>query len=210
MRDVHAIILHWIGEGSSLDYIGQAAVNRIRNYHINVNHWNDIGYHYLIDRNGDLFPGRPEYIIGAHAYGSNVGTIGVNVMFGTKDKEITPKAMNTLVKLLSRLCKKYNITPTNKTILGHRDVFPTECPGILYPKIPWIIGQLNGKSSDTPVVSTIYDIEDITPFTCEYNDEKFNGLLIDSQGFLHITDLQKIFNFEMEWDNINKTLKIKR
>ena len=45
--------------------------------------WSDAGYHFLIDRNGRVGPGRPLERIGAHVVGHNTGTIGI-CLFGGK------------------------------------------------------------------------------------------------------------------------------
>lgn len=48
--------------------------------------WRDIGYHWLIDRDGSILRGRPETQIGAHVAGHNAGTIGISLFGGAKSK----------------------------------------------------------------------------------------------------------------------------
>ena len=59
----------------------------IRNVHVNENGWRDIGYHYVIRRNGDLEIGRrceegKNYVAGAHTLGLNAASIGIAVVGG--------------------------------------------------------------------------------------------------------------------------------
>lgn len=125
------IVIHWVGPGSSYDYIGENGVEKIRRSHLQRGFY-DIGYHYLIDRNGEIFPGRPESKVGAHVYGHNRNSIGICMMYGTVDTEVTEVSLKTLEKKVDDLCKKYNLKKTKSTIKGHRDLNATECPGIVY------------------------------------------------------------------------------
>ena len=56
---------------------GKNQVYWIQDFHQNGRGWNDIGYHFLIDRAGNIYQGRPETVIGAHVGGENTGNIGV-------------------------------------------------------------------------------------------------------------------------------------
>ena len=59
----------------------EAAVRAIYYYHAMFKGWGDIGYHYLIDPFGNIYEGKNggEYVIGAHAYCANTGTIGIRI-----------------------------------------------------------------------------------------------------------------------------------
>ena len=54
----------------------------IRDWHVNGNGWSDIGYHYVIKRNGLVEAGRPVSISGAHAKGHNADSIGICLVGG--------------------------------------------------------------------------------------------------------------------------------
>lgn len=47
------------------------SIKVIRQYHMEVKGWDDVGYHFLIRENGDVETGRLVGIIGAHAPGRN-------------------------------------------------------------------------------------------------------------------------------------------
>ncbi|WP_108503536.1 N-acetylmuramoyl-L-alanine amidase [Paracoccus indicus] len=44
--------------------------------------WREIGYHWVIDRNGKVLVGRPDAETGAHAVDRNPGTIGICLLNG--------------------------------------------------------------------------------------------------------------------------------
>jgi len=93
--------------------------------------WEDIGYHYLIKKNGKISKGRSKKYIGAHVKSHNKNSLGI-CLIGNLDKNIpTRKQLEKLIKFLRKLSKKYKIPIEN--ILGHRE-FPNvtkTCPGNL-------------------------------------------------------------------------------
>lgn len=110
--------------------------------------WGDIGYHYVIAPNGVIYEGRPENIRGCHTGDSkgNEGTLGICLIGNFSNEVPTEEAKESLVKLLSWLCSKYNINPTQASthkpsnttknnIEGHRIYArvtggtSTPCPG---------------------------------------------------------------------------------
>lgn len=208
MREVNRIILHYLGEGDSRNYVGQAAVDGIREYHTKINGWSDIGYHFLIDRDGHLYPGRPEGLVGAHAYGANTGSIGINLMYGTKDSTVTNATLNTVVLLLKQLCSRHNIVPSNKTIIGHKDVMATECPGIVYSYIPSIIQSLTKEPQVEPVGHAL-DTNEMGRMTLSYKGKLYDGLMINNQSFIAVSKLAKMLGTGVEWDGSTKTATIK-
>lgn len=89
-----------------------------------------IGYHYVVDLDGTLEPGRPESEIGAHCLGHNQYSIGVCYVGGLAADGKTPKDTRTaaqkeaLLALLNKLRAKY----PNASIHGHRDFAAKACP----------------------------------------------------------------------------------
>ena len=89
-----------------------------------------IGYHYVVDLDGTVEPGRPENEIGAHCLGHNQYSIGVCYVGGLAANGKTPKDTRTaaqkeaLLALLKKLRAKY----PNASIHGHRDFAAKACP----------------------------------------------------------------------------------
>lgn len=125
------IVIHHVGIPD-----GDTSAVAIHRAHL-ANGWAGIGYHYVIRKNGVIERGRPLAVVGAHAYGENYHTVGINVT-GNFDKEVpTDAQMKSLTELVTALCRIYHIDPGPATIVGHRDVNSTDCPGKnLYRLLP--------------------------------------------------------------------------
>lgn len=115
------IVLHCSATRGLMD-IG---AKEIRQWH-KAKGWADIGYHYVIRRNGIIEKGRAEKAIGAHVAGHNANTLGICLVGGLADKapwaptdNFTSAQWFSLKMLVAELLKKY----PGATILGHRD-FP--------------------------------------------------------------------------------------
>ena len=115
------LVVHCSATRPSLD----VGAKEIRQWHKNQG-WEDIGYHYVIRRDGKVEKGRPEGMVGAHVAGFNATSVGVCMVGGVSQKDFT-KPENNFTKeqfaglkdLLATLSKKY----PGAVVLGHRD-FP--------------------------------------------------------------------------------------
>lgn len=125
MRPIDSIIVHSTATPPNLD----VGVGWIRKLHIEQNGWSDIGYHYVIKRNGLIQKGRPIEIPGAHVKGMNANTIGV-VYVGGVDGEGKAQDNRTLLQKLSLHVLLQLLAVRHKTtkILGHKECASTECP----------------------------------------------------------------------------------
>jgi N-acetylmuramoyl-L-alanine amidase len=128
MRNINSIIIHCAATKPTQD-IGVA---EIRKWH-KLKGWKDIGYHYVIRRNGDLEDGRPNQQIGAHAKGFNKESIGICLVGGLDedgkpDANFTDAQMNTLKNTTKFLMNQYNLSIAD--IFGHRDLpgVKKDCP----------------------------------------------------------------------------------
>lgn len=130
IRSINKIILHCTATPEGEDF----TVEQIRQMHLHQG-YSDIGYHYLIGRDGTIYPGRPESIVGAHCAGHNTESIGVAYVGGcparsvknwqnqSKDtRTIAQKA--SLIKLLKALRARY----CNPTVHGHNEFANKACP----------------------------------------------------------------------------------
>lgn len=96
--------------------------SEIREWH-KAKGWQDIGYHYVITRDGEKQFGRGESIAGAHARGYNSESIGICLVGGINDKgdadaNYTLYQYNALSCLLDEMLVKYPCAE----IIGHRDL----------------------------------------------------------------------------------------
>ncbi|MGH8985397.1 MAG: N-acetylmuramoyl-L-alanine amidase [Acidimicrobiia bacterium] len=103
-------------------------------HHANVNQWCDIGYNFLIDRFGRIFEGRwggwDQAVVGAHAVGFNTGGVGIAFIGDHRFEPVTGESYASLINLIAWKFQVHTVdaTPWN-SIIGHRDVNATECPG---------------------------------------------------------------------------------
>jgi N-acetylmuramoyl-L-alanine amidase len=101
--------------------------------------WADIGYHYVIRRDGTVEKGRAEAKVGAHVAGHNKDSIGICLVGGIDERTLspednyTPEQWEALENLLHKLVQKY----PDANVIGHRD-FPgvaKACP--CFDAEPW-------------------------------------------------------------------------
>ena len=132
------IVLHHTG-GADID----ASAEEIDQWHKNDG-WVGIGYHYVIRKDGTIEKGRPDWAIGAHAYGENWHTIGIHLSGDFSVAEPTEAQIESTAMLLANLCTDYGLPIDEDHIVGHRDLMSTDCPGDnLYNEISTIIGKAN-------------------------------------------------------------------
>ena len=129
MRSITLIVVHC--SAVKPDQLSSAA--QIDTWHRNDRHYKfGIGYHYVIRRNGDIEPGRPEYMIGAHCQNHNKYSIGVCYEGGLNargqpEDTRTPEQKTAMRRLLEELHERY----PRAVIVGHHDLNPMkDCPCI--------------------------------------------------------------------------------
>jgi len=122
MRFVDTIVIHCTASPDYLD-IGTKEIDQ---WHKDRG-WSQIGYHYVVRRNGEIERGRPEYLSGAHARGINKTSIGV-VWVGTDS--ISPEQNQSLIGLINLIRGKYNIKI--EKVKGHCEAVETDktCPNL--------------------------------------------------------------------------------
>ena len=124
-RNIKEIIIHCSDTPEGKDF----TVADIRAWH-KARNFSDIGYHYVIYRDGSVHLGRDINIAGAHCTNHNVISIGICYIGGREAGSTRPKDTRTeaqkkaLLKLLKDLKKLY----PNATIHGHKEFANKACP----------------------------------------------------------------------------------
>lgn len=125
MRIINEIIIHCSATPEGKDY----TVEQIKQWH-KQRGFSDIGYHYVIYRDGSIHSGRPIERIGAHCLKHNAHSIGICYIGGVAKDGKTPKDTRTdvqkesLIKLIKELKAKY----PKATVHGHREYANKACP----------------------------------------------------------------------------------
>jgi N-acetyl-anhydromuramyl-L-alanine amidase AmpD len=118
-RPITQLVVHCAATRPSLD----VGVDEIRSWHRQQG-WSDIGYHWVVRRDGTVEAGRREELIGAHVSGHNRESIGICLVGGLDAQgdpapEFTPEQFASLRTLLNDLLAIYDLS--DDAILGHRD-----------------------------------------------------------------------------------------
>ena len=143
MRSISKIIIHCAATPEGKDY----TVEQIRQWHTTPkpkgNGWRDIGYHFVIYRDGSIHNGRPLSQIGAHCSGHNANSIGICYIGGCAKDGKTPKDTRTeaqraaLIQLVSELKASY----PSATVHGHNEFAAKACPSFNVQKEPELCGR---------------------------------------------------------------------
>ena len=91
--------------------------------------YSGIGYHYFVNKKGEVFKGREDNVIGAHAEGHNSTSIGICFEGDFEKETLLQVQIDAGKELVDYLKKKYNI----KNVKKHKDLCATSCPGKYFP-----------------------------------------------------------------------------
>ncbi|MDH6220519.1 peptidoglycan recognition protein family protein [Streptomyces pseudovenezuelae] len=134
-----------------------ATVRAIYEYHAVTLDWGDIGYHFLIDEDGNVYEGRysgddgvpafdpdGDLVTAFHTAGFNSGNLGIALIGNLVDQAPTDAAKASLTRLIKVIARFKGLDPQakitytnpvngvkkdNETVSGHRDWLETDCPG---------------------------------------------------------------------------------
>jgi N-acetylmuramoyl-L-alanine amidase len=130
LRHIDTIVIHCTAHPDAKSWL--IGVSEIRKDHVapppSGRGWNDIGYHYVIRRNGEIECGRMESVQGAHCPPVNKTSIGVAWVGLTKP---TSQQTASLLKLTRELMLRYGVHIDR--VLGHNEADPDckkACPVI--------------------------------------------------------------------------------
>lgn len=155
MRPINEIIVHCTA--TRADWWKARSANQkvaeIRRWHVEDRGWSDIGYHYLIDRDGKVVEGRALSRTGAHVKGHNTGTIGISLFGGHGSSEndafednFTPAQGAALAMLIVDLERQFGILKVS----GHNEYAAKACPGFKVSR--WLEQKPSARTN--PVKST--------------------------------------------------------
>lgn len=133
MREIDDIILHCSATPAGRDF----TVADLRRWHVGRG-FSDVGYHWIVYRDGTIHPGRPENIPGAHCKGHNARSIGVCYIGGTSATgqpadTRTPEQRAALRNLVRNLRQRYPAAALH----GHRDYAAKACPSFKVEEEEW-------------------------------------------------------------------------
>ena len=148
-----AIVHHTAGSNSYTKAQSASIVRAIELYHVKGNGWNDIGYNFLVDKYGQIFEGRYGGMTQAgdrrprtrvqHRLGRDRGDRRLQLDVDHAGRAgrarladrlaARPRRTSTRSRVSSGLVRQPALrgreAVTLRAISGHRDVYPTSCPG---------------------------------------------------------------------------------
>lgn len=131
MNTLDPLAIRWLVVHTAA-HPGDPSAREIRRWHVEGRGWEDIGYHFVIRKNGDLETGRSLEYQGAHAYGINSQSIGVCCSGDGDSQPFTPEQVDSLLALALKLHGTYKIQPAD--LIGHREINALISRGIVAPK----------------------------------------------------------------------------
>lgn len=183
------ITVHHTGDGTVFpkDTDFKELVRYYWDLHVNTNGWSDIGYNWLIDKNGVIYEGRGNSVLGAHFSCMSSNTTGIAVIGNFEIEEPSTEAINALQELIAWEATDKNIAITNVSyhtssqlildhLSGHRDGNPsnaanscasgTVCPGAnlyaILPDISSAVSQFSCYEESQPTL----DCSNAVELTC--------------------------------------------
>lgn len=118
---IEKIIIHCADTLAGMD-IGAA---EIREWHTRERGWRDIGYHYVIRRNGVIEKGRADSVQGAHTKGQNANSLGICLVGGAGGECNFTGAQWAA---LSSLVKTLQVQHAAASVHGHNEFSEKQCP----------------------------------------------------------------------------------
>ena len=119
------LVVHCSATKPSMD-IG---LREIKRWHVDDNGWRDVGYHYIIRRNGEVELGRSNRDTGAHAAGYNHKSISLCMVGGmaednSAENNFTAQQWTALLDLVKQIKVDY----PEANVIGHNEISKKECP----------------------------------------------------------------------------------
>jgi hypothetical protein len=106
-----------------------ARLRQIQSYHIDVRGWCDIGYHFLVGPDGNVYQGRKETNLGAHVSNANTNNVGISFIGSFQNSAPSQIMQDAAVNLMRSLHTAYGISLDRSHVKTHREQGTTDCPG---------------------------------------------------------------------------------
>lgn len=116
----YIILHHEAGSGMTAQQIHQMHI---------AEGWAGIGYHYFVDKQGRVWRGRPEAMIGTHCPSRNSDSIAVCCEGNFEIETMGATQYKVLLWIVGDILKRY----PGLAVKRHKDFYATACPGANYP-----------------------------------------------------------------------------
>ena len=129
MNGIRRITLHHTSEHPGMMGLNdREVISKIAYVHRDINGWADIGYHYLIGKDGTVYQGRSLTAQGAHAGGdNNKHNLGITMIGDFMHQMPTGRQAQAVDMFLRQQMRRYRVNA--RQLYAHRDLKNTLCPG---------------------------------------------------------------------------------
>lgn len=128
-----AIVHHTVNSNAYSPQSVPGMLRSIQAYHMDAQGWDDIGYNFVVDRFGRAWEGRSnstyKAVVGAHSKNSNSGSTGIAWLGDGTGAGLTASGHEAIARLIAWKLPLHGTFFSGREIVGHRDRFPTSCPG---------------------------------------------------------------------------------
>jgi hypothetical protein len=188
--DVQVVFVHHTAGTNNYSCAQSASIVRaIQAYHVKSNHWDDIGYNFLVDKCGTLFEGRgggiSRPVLGAHTLGFNAGSSAIAVLGNYSGRGVPARVKRVIAQVAAYKIGAYGNTPAGRVamissgsdryargstarlnrISGHRDTGRTACPGTaLYNQL----GSIRSSANAAPAGLALTKVNGATKVGATY------------------------------------------
>lgn len=140
-NEIKLLVVHHTAQNLGSDTrSGEERMRALYQYHASNRGWGDIGYHYVIGDDGQIYEGKAggDFVVGGHAYCNNANTIGIAMMGNFDATKPAQAQMRSLQWLLQTLADRYQMDANRAVryhgiqlpaIVGHKQLLSTDCPG---------------------------------------------------------------------------------
>lgn len=154
---IDRITVHHTGSLLESNQDAPSHVRAHQAFHQQDRGWADIAYHFIVDRNGHIYEGRPVWAVGDT--GTNYDPTGhflVSLEGDFDTQQPTSEQLASVAGLTAWASDEYGVGLD--TISGHRDLASTSCPGdAIYTQLDNIAAQAQLVLRDADIDLVILD-----------------------------------------------------
>ncbi|MCK9272608.1 N-acetylmuramoyl-L-alanine amidase [Candidatus Gracilibacteria bacterium] len=167
-KKVEKIVIHHTAGEYSDAKDDKEIMRGIYYYHTITRGWGDIGYQYLVGKDGKIYEGRAggDYVVAAHTLWNNKSTVGISVLGNFEKNQISQVQKNGIEEAVQFLAKKYGID-VNKTSIGHKECSTNDCLLKDY-EVPNLIGHKDIGYTTCPGNNLYTNLGDIKYYELAY------------------------------------------
>ena len=165
----------------------EGRVQQIQDYDMVTRGFCDIGYHFLVGQDGQVYQGRLEGTRGAHVLNHNVGNLGVAFIGNYNETPPSTAMFEAGGQILAAISGFYNIDLYGPNVYGHQDLGPTACPGYaFYDQLDHLKDVASGSSSGGGGVDeqgcTSTEADNCAAYGCACVDGECSGGYCEGSG----------------------------